>query len=68
MAGTADLERTYSTIDFIFRRSIGETGDYRVAVHIHNRSIGSRGAQESPVVAYCGYAIAINGNGRRVRS
>ncbi|MEZ0611445.1 cyclopropane-fatty-acyl-phospholipid synthase family protein [Fibrella sp. WM1] len=33
MASQSDLEFTYSTIDTIFRRSVGETGDYSGAMY-----------------------------------
>ena len=46
MAGTADLERTYSTIDFIFRRSIGETGDYSGALFDGDFSLTLAQAQQ----------------------
>ena len=45
MAGRKDLEATYSTIDFIFRRSIGETGDYSGALFDGDFSLSLADAQ-----------------------
>lgn len=46
MAESTDLERTYSTIDFIFRRSIGETGDYSGALFDGDFSLTLAEAQQ----------------------
>ena len=46
MADSGDLECTYSSIDFVFRRSIGETGDYSGALFDGDFSVSLTEAQQ----------------------
>lgn len=46
MAGKKDLEQIYSSIDFIFRRSFGESGDYSGALFDGDFDITLERAQE----------------------
>jgi len=53
MADNHDMDFTYTTIDKIFRLSMGETGDYSGAVYNGDFSMILEKAQEQKHAIYC---------------